>query len=169
MLRFTVSTFRPSGRSDHKESAMRTWNRPLAFVVIVLALVGVIGPTTLAEGPVRDGVFVHISHGSDDPHRLLMGLSMAGIMAESRDVLVYFDITAVEVTLKDAKDVTYSHFPSSNTQIEKLLAAGVDIRVCPGCLKAAGKAAEDVRDGIRIADKDAFFSFTKGRILSVDY
>ena len=43
------------------------------------------------------------------------------------------------------------------------------LMVCPGCLKAAGKSREDVADGIQIADKKAFFSFTKGRILTLDY
>ena len=45
----------------------------------------------------------------------------------------------------------------------------VTLMVCPGCLKAAGKSKEDVADGIQIADKKAFFDFTKGRILTLDY
>ncbi|TVS10562.1 MAG: hypothetical protein EA424_25190 [Planctomycetaceae bacterium] len=40
---------------------------------------------------------------------------------------------------------------------------------CPGCLKAAGKTAADLAPGVEIADKDRFFSFTKGRILTLDY
>jgi hypothetical protein len=40
---------------------------------------------------------------------------------------------------------------------------------CPGCLKAAGKTEEDLADGVQIADKAKFFSFTKGRILTLDY
>lgn len=34
---------------------------------------------------------------------------------------------------------------------------------------AAGKKAEDVMPSVRIAEKDAFFNFTKGRILTLDY
>jgi hypothetical protein len=40
---------------------------------------------------------------------------------------------------------------------------------CPTCLKAAGKTPEDLAEGISVADKDKFFNFTKGRILSIDY
>jgi hypothetical protein len=40
---------------------------------------------------------------------------------------------------------------------------------CPGCLKAAGKTAADLAPGIQVADKAAFFGFTKGRILTLDY
>ena len=122
-----------------------------------------------ADDTVRDGVFIHISHGSDDPHRLLMALNMAKIMAADHDVLVYIDIKGVDAVLKDSPDITYSHFPSSRTQFSALLNKGATLMVCPGCLKAAGKSREDVADGIQIADKKAFFNFTKGRILSLDY
>lgn len=118
---------------------------------------------------VKDGVFVHISHGSDDPHRALMGLQMAAIMAESKDVVVYIDISGVDLVLKDSKDITFSHFPSSLAQLTKLIDMGITVYVCPGCLKAAGKTPDDVMNGVKIAEKEGFFNFTKGRILTIDY
>jgi predicted peroxiredoxin len=136
----------------------------LASAAILLAGVSGVG----AAEP-RDGVFIHITHGKDDPHRVLMALNMARIMSEDRDVLVYFDIKGVEVVLKDSKDITYAHFPSSKQQLSALSKKGVVLMVCPGCLKAAGKTSNDLATGIEIADKDRFFSFTKGRILPLDY
>jgi predicted peroxiredoxin len=124
--------------------------------------------TAVAEQP-RDGVFIHVSHGGDDPHRVLMALSMAGIMSEDRDVLMYFDIKGIDVVLKSSDDLSYSHFPSSKTQLAALPKKGVILMACPGCLKAAGKTADDLAPGVQIADKDRFFSFTKGRILTLDY
>jgi len=123
----------------------------------------------ISEEVVRDGVFIHITHSTDDVHKVLMALQMATIMSESRDVLVYFDIKGIEVVLKDAEDLEYSHFPSSLTQLETLLFNKVTIMACPGCLKAAGKSAEDLRSGVQVANKDTFFNFTKGRILTLDY
>lgn len=120
-------------------------------------------------GSVKDGVFLHISHGKDDPHRLLMALNMANIMADDHDVLVYFDINAVNAVLKNSEDIVFAHFPSSQNALAALKAKKVILMACPGCLKAAGKTKEDLADGIRIADKKAFFSFTKGRILTLDY
>jgi predicted peroxiredoxin len=117
----------------------------------------------------NDGIFVHISHGYDNPHRVLMGLNLAVMMSEEKDVLVYIDITGVNFVLKDAEDIEYSHFPSAHTSISKLIEKEVPVMVCPGCLKAAGKTAEDVMDGVMIADKDLFFDFTDGRILTIDY
>jgi len=126
-------------------------------------------PQAAAKEETRDGVFVHVSHGADDPHRLLMALSMAAIMAEDHPVLMYFDIKAVETVLKDAKDISFSHFPSSRTALADLLSKKVILMACPGCLKAAGKKPDDLLEGVQVADKSKFFSFTKGRILSLDY
>jgi predicted peroxiredoxin len=138
-----------------------------------MALVAVtafaLGVTLVSADEHRDGVFVHISHGKDDPHRLLMALNMAVIMSEDHDVLVYFDIRGIDAVLKDSEDVSYSHFPTSKTQLATLKERGVTLMACPGCLKAAGKTKDDLADGVQIADKARFFSFTKGRILTLDY
>lgn len=139
-------------------------------VLTALLMLAACGQAVQAEeqSP-RDGVFLHISHGVDEPHRVLMALNMAEIMAESRDVLVYFDIKGIEVVVKDAPDLTYSHFPASRAQLEKLIQMGIGVYACPGCLKAAGKTPTDLIPGVKVADKDAFFSFTEGRILTLDY
>jgi len=144
-------------------------NRLLAAIVLAVVVAGGI-PEAWAEEPVRDGVFIHVSHGSDDPHRLLMALNMAGLMADDHDVLVYFDIKAIHVVLKDSEDVSFSHFPSSKASLSVLKGKkGVVLMACPGCLKVAGKSEADLMEGVRIADKKKFTSFTKGRILSLDY
>lgn len=139
--------------------------RKLATIAVAMLACSL---TAVADEP-RDGVFIHISHGTDNPHRVLMALNMAKIMSEDHDVLVYFDIRGVDVVLKDAEMISYSHFPDSKQQIKELPAQGVILMACPGCLKAAGKSSEDLAPGVRVADKEVFFSFTKGRILSLDY
>jgi predicted peroxiredoxin len=147
------------------------------FIGIILVITGALACQQAAEKteieqpiqPARDGVLVHISHGADDPHRVLMGLQMASIMAEDHDVLVYFDIKGVEVVYKDSKDLAYTQFESSHTQLKDLLDLGVPVLACPGCLKAAGKSLTDLMPGVQIADKELFFTFTNGRIITIDY
>jgi predicted peroxiredoxin len=117
----------------------------------------------------KDGVFIHITHGGNHPHRVLMALNLAEKMAEDKNVILYFDIDGIEVLLKDAPDLTFSHFPSSHTQIKKLLDMGIEIMACPGCLKSMGKIPGDLKEGIILADKEKFFNFTSGRILTMDY
>ncbi|MBK8011077.1 MAG: DsrE family protein [Deltaproteobacteria bacterium] len=140
----------------------------LVLSLIVVSLLPVASISS-AKAPGRDGVFIHVTHGTDDPHRLLMALRMAELMAEDKAVLMYFDINGVDVLLKGAPDVKFKDFPSSSVQIQKLLSQKVRIMACPACLKAAGKSAEHLAAGIELADKKAFFSFTSGRILSLDY
>ncbi len=144
----------------------------LLFAVLMIAIIGSVGcnqESYIDPELLKDGVFVHISHGSEDLHRLLMGLQMAVKMSEDKDVLVYFDITGIQAVLKDSPDYQYSHFPGSKTQINELLSKGVTLMACPGCLKAAGKTEDDLMEGIELADKEKFFGFTNGRILTLDY
>jgi predicted peroxiredoxin len=137
-------------------------------VVGLIALVFAAFPVSM-QAETRDGVFIHISHGPHDPHLVLMALRMAEIMSEDKDVLVYFDVKAVEVVLKNAPDVQFEEFPSAKAQLKKLAERKVILMACPGCLKVAGKTAADLAAGVQTADKTAFFTFTKGRILSLDY
>lgn len=142
----------------------------LTIGIISLFLIGVIGFSVAGSDEAdRDGVFIHVSHGLDNPHRVLMALNMAQKMSEDHDVLVYFDIKGIEVVLTDSENLQFKHFTPSQTAIAALLKQGVIVCVCPGCLKAEDKTEKDVMKGVSIASKDKFFSFTKGRILSLDY
>lgn len=118
---------------------------------------------------VRDGVFIHITEAYNDPHRVLMPLKMATMMAMDKDVLVYMDIHAVELAVKSAKDLNYDDFESFKTYIKKLNDMKVGVYACPTCLKIAGFAPEDLMEGVQVAQKDKFFNFTKGRIITLDY
>ncbi len=124
--------------------------------------------TTTTEKP-KDGVFIHISSGPDDAHSVLMPLKMAEMMANDKDVLIYFDIKGVYAVLNDSTDICHDGFTSSREQLKTLIDKGVTIMVCPTCLKVAGKTPEDVMPGVMIANKEKFFNFTEGRILTLDY
>jgi len=143
--------------------------------IAVLSIVGVLAvfswvvQAAAPDKPVRDGVFIHVTKGVEHPHEVLMALRMAEIMAPDRDVILYFDIKGVEVVLKDAPDLRHKPFANSHAALTALMGNGVTVCACPGCLAAAGKSADDLRAGVTVADKDRFFSFTKGRVLTLDY
>jgi len=122
-----------------------------------------------AAAPVRDGVFIHITQGYDDPHRVLMPLKMAVMMAADKDVLVYMDIHAVQLLTKESKDLNFADFESAHTYIKKLAGLNVGVYACPTCLKIAGFKPDDLMEGVQVAQKDKFFDFTKGRIITLDY
>jgi predicted peroxiredoxin len=123
---------------------------------------------TRVESP-RDGVFIHITQGYDDPHRVLMPMKMATMMAQDQDVLVYMDIHAVELLVKDAKDLEMDGFDPFQTYLKQLLDMNVGVYACPSCMAVAGLDPENLMEGVQTANKEAFFHFTKGRIISLDY
>jgi predicted peroxiredoxin len=124
---------------------------------------------TMGTAAPRDGMFIHLSKGPEDAHRVLMAFKMAEVMSADKDVLMYLDIEAVHLVVKDAPDVSKEGFPSTLEQISKLLEAGVIIQVCPTCLKVAGYTESDLMEGVSLANKEKFFNFTQGKTLSIDY
>jgi predicted peroxiredoxin len=150
----------------------------IAFPTRCLALTAVAAGWVISSGCATthqrsaadsDGAFVHIKSGPDETHRVMMGLRMAQIMAEDRDVLVYLDVDAIDLVLRDSPDLAMEPFGSSHAVIRDLIDRGVPVFACPGCLQAASKTPEDLMPGVRVAEKDAFFGFTEGRILTIDY
>ena len=118
---------------------------------------------------VKDGLFLHISSGYDNPHKVLMALKMALMMSTDKDVLIYFDIKGVDLVVKTSKDMKFNDFPTLFELLDQLAAKKVTMMACPTCLKVAGYKPEDLRAGVTIAEKDKFFNFTKGRIVTLDY
>ena len=143
------------------------------MVLLIVALACLLGcqngATTDADSAVKDGVFIHLKSGPDDAHSVLMALQMAFKMSDDKDVAVYMDIKAVNVFVKDAPDLAVEPFPSARTLLDSLLTRNVPVMVCPGCMQVAGLELENLVDGIRMADKETFFNFTDGRILTLDY
>ena len=98
-----------------------------------------------------------------------MPLKMAVMMADDKDVLVYMDIHAVELLVTGAKDLNFADFESFQTYIKQLAEKNVNVYACPTCLKIAGINPEELMDGVQLAQKEKFFDFTKGRIITLDY
>lgn len=141
----------------------------LSMLFVLILLSAGCATTSKDHSNPRDGAFIHIQSGPDHAHSVLMGLRMAQIMSADRDVLVYFDVDGIGVLLEDGQDLTMEPFGSSHAMIADLVNRGVPVFACPGCLQAAGKTPEDLISGVQVAQKDAFFHFTEGRILTLDY
>jgi predicted peroxiredoxin len=123
----------------------------------------------MEECQVKDGLFIHISSGYDNPKKVLMALSLANKMAETQDVCLFFDIEGVKLLTKTSEDIIMENYMTLHDALNKLIEQKVIIMACPMCTKAAGINPEDYKEGIIIAEKEKFFDFTKGRILSLDY
>jgi predicted peroxiredoxin len=147
---------------------MLRWLALCSLFALVFLQVGCTA-TPSARNATKDGVFVHIKSGPDHPHSVLMGLRMAQMTADDHDVLVYFDVDGINVVLQGAPDFKMEPFGPSHAMIQDLIARKVPVYACPGCLKALGKKPEQLMPGVMVAEKQAFFTFTQGRILTLDY
>ena len=116
-----------------------------------------------------DGLFLHVSSGYDNQHKACMALSLAIKMSESQDVTLFFDIEGVKLLSKDSKDIQMDDSLTMHGAIDTLLKRDVPIMACPMCMAKAEIKEEDLKEGIVIAEKEKFFNFTEGRILTLDY
>ena len=117
----------------------------------------------------KDGAFIHISKGEAHAHDVLMALMLADKFSESHDVLVFLDLDGIEMVTKDAPNLLLDPFDPSDDIFKRLVSRDVTILACPACMKVSGISEDDLRNGIGIAQKEMFFDFTEGRILSLDY
>ena len=119
--------------------------------------------------PKTDGVFIHISKGAADTHTVLMALMLADKFSTSNDVLVFFDKKGIEMVTKDAPNLEMEPFDSSGDIFRRLVDRDVTILACPACMEVAGVEEGELREGVGVAEKEQFFDFTEGRILTLDY
>ncbi len=124
-----------------------------------------------ADSGVRDGLFIHLSHAYDDVNRASMALSLAVKLADTVDVLVFCDLEAVKLLTKTAEHPAMStdHYMCPKDALTELRRMKVPIIACPMCMKAANIKPEDLVEGVTVATRDKFFSFTQGRIVTLDY
>ncbi|HAF27714.1 MAG TPA: peroxiredoxin [Bacteroidales bacterium] len=155
---------------------MKTKN--VLFFIFLLAIISCKNPegTDIAElvkveerGCFKDGIFIHVSSGYDNPHKASMALSLAVKMSETKDVTLFFDIEGVKLLTKTSEDIQMNNFMTVQSALDTLIHHQVQIMACPMCMAKAEIKPEQLREGIIVAEAEKFFSFTKGRILTLDY
>jgi len=117
----------------------------------------------------KDGIFLHVSSGYDNPHKASMALSLAVKMSETKDVALFFDIEGVKLLTNNSEDIQMNDFMTVHSALDTLVKHNVRIMACPMCMAKAEIKHEELKDGIIVAEAEKFFNFTKGRILTLDY
>lgn len=117
----------------------------------------------------QNGFLVHVSSG-DSQFKIIKALRFADNMnKKGNDILLYFDADATYLTLEETEDFVFNNH-SYKTLLRNLASSEVDVRVCKGNLKNGLKKSEkDLISGIEVGDPEMFFSFTDGKIVTLDY
>ncbi len=118
----------------------------------------------------KSKLIVHISSDVSDQHSVMMGLMKAKQSVEmGSEVLVYFDVKATKVVMKD-KNFQFADFVSSHDMIKEIISKGGSVYVCPHCLMINGGKMEDVISGVQKLEPNTLFNFyNNNNIVSLDY
>ncbi len=139
-------------------------NYPLLIVVALASLlVFTVNSHVLMGAPAataaQQKVVVHLSHYSDDLHRVAMALKLATAMqSQGAQVTLLLDVEGVR--LADARQPQelswgFKDMPTVAEQYDAFIEAGGEVLVCPMCAKAAGLDAASLRPGARLGMMDA--------------
>jgi len=136
----------------------------LTFVLVVAAAVVAIAAAPV-EKESKSAIVINMTAGKEDLHSFWMGLQLAGhALADGRKATVYLNVNAPWLgSTKAPEDLRHGDLPTPREQIADLLEKGAKIIVCPGCLKLAGLAKEDLLPGLELGTKEALFGPLDGK------
>lgn len=131
-----------------------------------LLLVGGCGPSASVSRttppPTADStVFVSVtSDPQADPQAVDMAMKLAGFsLDEGRQVVMFFNVKGVTVPSdRLADDFAFQQNDPLKSQVAELIERGVDVHVCPICMKALDVSEQDLIDGAAVTTRPSLFS-----------
>ena len=150
---------------------MRTATKPLLCVATVglFFLIGCfanpkpsnVSATNAASADGEKVAMISItSDPKADPQAVNMGLTFAGFCVdEGYKVAIFFNVKGIKLPTKDfPTDFKYqSHSPFID-QLKKLKSRGVELHVCPVCMKDLNITKDDVIEEAFVTDKPKLFA-----------
>lgn len=118
----------------------------------------------------KDGIFIHICSGYNNPEKVLTALNLALGLSEINNVELFFDLDAVELLKKTSENIELQNFLSLHESLDSIIKNNIPIIVNTRSIKYSGIEQDQLIEGVTmIDDKKILFSFTKGRIISLNY
>ena len=99
------------------------------------------------------------SDAQQSPQSVDMAMKLAGFsLDEGRKVVVFFQVRGVTCPTKDfPDDFAFQENEPIKTQLKQLIERGVDVHVCPICMKGMDVQAEDLIDGAKVTTRPSLF------------
>lgn len=135
--------------------------RSILILFILFTLVLVCDRTISNDDQTKKPVmfFSLISDVFTDPHPMTMALQLANhSLDDQREVILFFNVKSVVIPTKDfISDVAFHDKPVKSL-LADLIEKGVQIHVCPHCMKALDVKPEDLIDQAVMTDREKLFS-----------
>jgi predicted peroxiredoxin len=106
-------------------------------------------------------VFLSVtSDANEDPQSVDMAMKLAGFsLDEDRHVVMFFNVKGVTIPAKGfPEDFAYKDNSPIKEQLADLIERGVDVHVCPICMKAHGVEASDLVVGAKVTTRPNLFA-----------
>jgi predicted peroxiredoxin len=100
------------------------------------------------------------SDANEEPMAVNMAMKLAGFsLDEGRHVVMFFNVKGVTIPSKAlADDVSFQEDKPIKTQLADLIERGVDVHVCPICMKALGVGESDLIEGAKVTTRPGLFA-----------
>ncbi|MCO6458734.1 MAG: DsrE family protein [Pirellulaceae bacterium] len=122
------------------------------------ATTSVTGPPATQEQPI---VLLSVtSDASQQPQSVDMAMKLAGFsLDEGRRVVMFFNVQGVTLPTRSfPDDAAFQQNSPLKEQLAKLIERGVDVHVCPICMKALGVEESDVMEGAKVTTRPSLFA-----------
>lgn len=116
------------------------------------------GPPAAQEQPI---VLLSVtSDASQQSQSVDMAMKLAGFsLDEGRRVVMFFNVQGVTLpTHSFPDDLAFQQNSPLKEQLAKLIERGVDVHVCPICMKALGVEETDVMEGAKVTTRPSLFA-----------
>lgn len=99
------------------------------------------------------------SDATKDPQSVDMAMKLAGFsLDEGRKVVMFFNVKGVTMPLTEfPDDLAFQNDKPLKAQLAGLIERGVDVHVCPICMKALGVEDSDLMEGAKVTTRPSLF------------
>ena len=100
------------------------------------------------------------SDANENPQSVDMAMKLAGFsLDEGRKVVMFFNVKGVTIPVdKFPDDFAFQANDPIKKQLMELIKRGVDVHVCPICMKALGVEGSDVLEGAKVTTRPSLFA-----------
>ena len=105
-------------------------------------------------------LFSVTSDANENPQSIDMAMKLAGFsLDEDRHVVMFFNVKGVTIPSQAfPADFAYKDNSPIKEQLADLIERGVDVHVCPICMKAHGVEASDLLEGAKVTTRPDLFA-----------